>query len=293
MGLLRMRTWGAALVLLAVACGGDPGAAPVSAPTVPAPAPAPEPEPTPEILRVDFDSHPLGRYTEAAARADWREVEHAIGLAEGRAEIIGAPDAWSGHSLRHHHAGGGRVHDHSVQVKVLFGRSYEELFVSYRVRFGRDFDFVLGGKLPGFFGGTGNTGGQVPDGMDGWSARMMWLEGGAAIQYLYHPDQPGAYGDNLPWGRTFQRGTWHTVAHRIVMNAPGQHDGVLQTWFDGEETLHVQDLRFRDVDTFAIGGFYLVSFFGGGDDDWNTTKDEHIDFDDFVVSTELVQNLLH
>ena len=50
-------------------------------------------------------------------------------------------------------------------------------------------DFVKGGKLPGLFGGEGNTGGGIPTGMDGFSARMMWRGSGRVVQYVYYPDQ--------------------------------------------------------------------------------------------------------
>ena len=169
---------------------------------------------------------------------------------------------------------------------IDLGGSYEQLFLSYRVRFEHGFDFVRGGKLPGLFGGRGNAGGQVPDGRDGWSGRMMWREGGEATQYLYHPDQPEMYGEFFWWDRRFEPGVWHTVEHHFTMNTPGVHDGMLQTWFDGEDALRVEGLRFRDVDTFAIDGLRLETYFGGGDDTWNSAKDEYIYFDDFVISTE-------
>ena len=117
---------------------------------------------------------------------------------------------------------------------------------------------------------------------------MMWREGGEATQYLYHPDQPGMYGEFFYWDHAFIPGQWHTVEHRIKMNTPGSHDGQLQTWFDGDEALNLDAVRFRDVDAFAIDGLWLVAFFGGGDDSWNAAKDERIYFDEFVVSTERI-----
>ena len=144
--------------------------------------------------------------------------------------------------------------------------------MSYRVRFEDGFDFVKGGKLPGLIGGTGNTGGNRPNGSDGWSGRMMWRRGGDAVQYVYHPDQPGIYGEDFRWERRFEPGRWHTVEHRFVMNDPRKHDGILQAWFDGQEALYVDDLRFRDVDSFAIDQFYTSTFFGGGDSTWRRPR---------------------
>ena len=240
------------------------------------------------MLAVDFDTTPVGPYSLEALEADW-PGSRWVTLDPERTEIIEGPPAFSGRSLRHKFTGGTRVHEHSVQARVPLGSSYEELYVSYRLRFDEGFDFVRGGKLPGLFGGEGNVGGDVPDGSDGWSGRMMWREEGAATQYIYHPDQPGMFGEYFYWDRRFEPGVWHTVEMHFTMNTPEMHDGTLETWFDGAEALQLEGLRFRDVDTFAIDGFYLVTFFGGGTDDWNASKDEYIYFDDIVISAEPIR----
>ena len=242
------------------------------------------------VLRVDFDATERGEYTATAFHSDWPSVEWVTGLGTDRAEIIGGASAYSGHSLRLKypaHTYGSR--NQAIQAQIRLPRNYEELYVSYRVRFAGDFDFVRGGKLPGLTGGAGNTGGNRPNGRDGWSGRMMWRRGGEAVQYLYHPDQPQTYGEDFNWGRRFKPGRWHTVEHRFVMNTPGKNDGVLQTWFDGTQALYVDNLRFRDIDSFAIDHFYISTFFGGGDSTWAPTKDEYISFDDFFVSTTRIQ----
>ena len=162
----------------------------------------------------------------------------------------------------------------------------DELFVAYRVRFvGSGFDFVKGGKLPGLSGGEDNTGGDKPNGTDGWSGRMMWRSGGQAVQYLYHPDQPSQWGEDLDWGVSFTPDRWATVETRIRMNTPGRSDGVVEAWFDGRKVLSRTDIRFRDAAAFNIDSFLFHTFFGGSGADWAPTRDEVIDFDDIVIST--------
>ena len=239
---------------------------------------------------VNFDATPLGDYTQAAFNSDWPTARGFDGLGTRRAEIVAGASAYSGHSLRLKYPSGTYgAFDQAIQAWIDLPRHYDELYVSYRVRFEVGFDFVKGGKLPGLIGGAGNTGGNRPNGSDGWSGRMMWRRGGDAVQYVYHPDQPDIYGEDFRWGRRFEPGRWHTVEHRFVMNTPRVNDGVLQAWFDGAEALRIESLRFRDVDTFAIDGFYISSFFGGGDSTWAPAKDEYIFFDDFVVSTRRIQ----
>ena len=241
------------------------------------------------LLAVNFDTTPLGDYTRAHFSADWPTHGEVRGPGLGLADIVDGRSAYSGRSLRLKFPARTFGRDHAFQANIEFARSYDELYVSYRVRFEENFDFVRGGKLPGLYGGEGNAGGNKPNGSDGWSGRMMWRPGGAAVQYIYHPDQPDIYGEDFRYGRTFQPGTWHTVEHRFVLNTPRMHDGVVQTWFDGEIALQVDDLRFRDVDTFGIDGFRIAFFFGGNDSSWATTKDETIYVDDFVISTERIE----
>jgi hypothetical protein len=68
------------------------------------------------------------------------------------------------------------------------------------------------------------------------------------------------------------------------MNTPGQPDGRLQAWLDGQLVLDVPDFLFRaGGGDFAIDTLYFSTFFGGSGNEWAPTTDETIDFDDFVV----------
>jgi len=148
---------------------------------------------------------------------------------------------------------------------------------------------VRGGKLGGLGGGEDNSGGHKPDGTDGWTARIVWRSEGRAAHYLYHPDQQDQYGDVLLYTvdgeqQYFQPGTWHHLTQRVHINTPGKHDGILQAWFDGALVVDRHDIRYRDVDTFAVDRFLFDPFFGGSDETWSTTRDEYIFFDEIVVS---------
>jgi hypothetical protein len=234
---------------------------------------------------LDFDGDPTGTYSERSLRADVTRVLWSSGFDSGRARIVGGQAAYSGHALQMVLPAQGYGTDaQGAHARIALPGSFEELYFGYRVRFAEGFDFVLGGKLPGLAGGKANTGGKRPDGRDGWSARMMWRKNGRAVQYVYHPDQPGIYGEDFDWQVRFVPGRWHTVEHRIVMNTPGHRDGVIETWFDGEPALAVHDLRFRDTPRFAIDSVFISAFFGGNGPEWAASRDETISFDDFIVS---------
>lgn len=242
------------------------------------------------VLSVDFDSTPLGAYAGSALDADWPGL---VWQSAERCVIVEGEDAYSGRSLRVFYPRGsvGPL-EGGAQWRVELPELYDELFLSYRVRFEPGFEFVRGGKLPGLFGGAGNTGGGIPTGTDGWSGRMMWRAAGLAVQYLYYPDQPRIWGEDIPWDEGFERhfvpGEWSTVEHRFVINTPGEADGLLQGWWNGVLAVERPGLRLRDVDTFAVDGFYFSTFFGGNTADFAAARDEYIYFDDFVISTESI-----
>lgn len=239
------------------------------------------------LYQEDFETAPLGTIGEAVLSEHFRNPRGSIGVAAGRISVVDddvgkvmrvryPPDAWA--------ATGGAIWRVELQDTV------EEAWLSYRLRFAPDFDFVKGGKLPGLGGGAANTGGERPDGTDGWSARMMWRDGGRAVFYLYHPDQPNRFGEDLRWGSIlrpvrFRPGAWHEVVHHVVLNTPGERDGRLQGWFDGELVADFEGIRFRDVDTFGIDVLLISTFFGGSGPEWAPDMEEHADFDDFRVWT--------
>ena len=118
----------------------------------------------------------------------------------------------------------------------------------------------------------------------------MWKRDGAIVQYTYHPDQSQnlPYGDEFPWksgGRQyhFTPGIWYHLEVRIVMNTPGENNGIIQSWLNGVKMLDKQNIRFRDVAGLSIDIDYFSTFFGGGDRSWAASKDEYVYFDDFII----------
>ena len=236
------------------------------------------------MLDVTFRHRASGTYEPRAAEEDFGGVIPLHGVGSGRVAVVN--DAERGQVLRVRYPvgivgprGGG------AEFRVRLPGGSDDLHCAYWVRFGEGFDFVRGGKLPGLAGGAAPTGGARATGINGFSARLMWRAGGAVVQYLYHPEQAGVWGDDLPYAGQchFRAGRWHYVEHRVRLNAPGQRDGLVQGWFDGELALDRRELRFRDAATFTIDQLFFSTFFGGNEASWAPTKDEHVDFDGFVV----------
>ncbi|MEM9091518.1 MAG: polysaccharide lyase [Cyanobacteria bacterium P01_F01_bin.53] len=176
-----------------------------------------------------------------------------------------------GDILRVNYKKGGVGASAGTQFKSTFA-PMKTATLQYDIRFKEGFDPVLGGKLPGFTGGLANrkkenTGGDVPDGTDGWSVRLGFRPAKSdpnalAIRtYSYLP--PGqqdpkqnneyvfdAWGNKTfwsgkgKWGLSnhflnpddpeagkdlhIQTGEWYTVSLQVSLNTPGKNDGFIK-----------------------------------------------------------------
>lgn len=170
-----------------------------------------------------------------------------------------------------------------------------EYHLSYWVLFEEGFSFdgrtKDGGKLPGLAGGGGAPGGGGrPSGEDGYSARYMWRTGGRAELYLYHMDQPGHYGESIPFRGPdgepvfFETGRWHHLVQRVRINEGAEADGEIEVWLDGEQVLDLDGLRMV-TNGRGIDRAMLQSFHGGPDRAWFPRARQSAYFDDFTITT--------
>lgn len=166
----------------------------------------------------------------------------------------------------------------------------EELTFRYKVYFGRGFNFVLSGKLPGIYLGTYqegySTGKIYRDGQG--SLRPTWhkRKGGKnpnVVPYLY-----GAHGsnekasqaqgqkaravisDNGPGLHFWMQGDstlplrqgWNMIEIALKLNTPKVADGKLRVRVNGR-TNTLDDVSFRDKKETKIQSIAMECFFGG------------------------------
>lgn len=162
-------------------------------------------------------------------------------------------------------------------------RDAEQACLSYMVRFPSDFDFVLGGKLPGLYGGEAPSGGEEVDGKSGFSMRLMWREEGEGELYPYVVGFEGTSIGRGFW--RFPRGRWMTIEQEVVLNDPGQENGIVRLWVDSRPVLEHQDVVFRTTPAVTIDGLMFSTFFGGSGGEWRTPRDQYVDFAAFRFYT--------
>jgi hypothetical protein len=242
------------------------------------------------IFEESFDSNPVGAYGRASWRADFPDSPWENGIDEGRVAITANGSGGTNGLRVTYPAGGVGPGDGGAQWLIPFnGNTYNELTLQYDVFFEDGFDWQLGGKLPGLVGGGSvASGGTAANGTNGWSARIMWRSNGTVAQYVYHVDQPTQFGQDMVWkiggnNVILQDDTWYTFKTHIAMNTPGQNDGVLQSWLNGQLVLDRHDIRWRDVASLQIDNVYFSTFYGGSTAEWAPNTTTNVRFDSFSV----------
>ena len=157
----------------------------------------------------------------------------------------------------------------------------ERACLQYKVRFEPGFNFVKGGKLPGLYGGSAPSGGDEVTGEKGFSMRFMWREDGKGELYEYVVKEE-EYGQSVGRGSwTFPTGEWVTVEQEIILNDPGQSNGIARVWIDGEPILEQHNIIYRRDNDIYVDGLMFSTFFGGHGEEWRTPTDQVADFADF------------
>ena len=177
--------------------------------------------------------------------------------------------------------------------KKRLGYESEEVYLRYYLRFANDWTPRRGGKLPGFGGtyGRAGWGGRPVDGTDGWSARGLFegqKDGRTPIGfYCYHMDMKGIYGSNWVWDRDrlgfLENNRWYCIEQYVKLNTPGEPDGVLRGWVDGQLAFEKTDVRFRAVDKLKIEAVWINIYLGGT---WTAEQDHHLYLDEIVISKQ-------
>lgn len=242
------------------------------------------------LLNENVDGFATGPKTDREWKDLWPGIKWANGPDEGRLEVDEEiAHGGDGKSIKVLYPQGGKQSGNSgAQWFADLKGNYEDLYMSYWVRFDEDFDFVLGGKLPGLGGAN-----SYDDRTHEWSGRLMWREDGKAEFYIHVPVENDIDPGTRFWWNTegfqaqFIPGQWHHIELRMKMNTPGQHDGLMEGWFDGQKAATYSNFYFRSEATgsASIAWMFFSTFFGGSSSSiWEATKDEHAWYDSLIVS---------
>lgn len=122
--------------------------------------------------------------------------------------------------------------------------------LTYSIFVPKDFDFARGGRLPGFVASTSDQDAAA----NPVSSRIAWRESGGLelrTQMAGWPEPRRLAGDK-PY--ILPRGQWVALEQEMVLNAPGEKDGVLRIWADGGLVLEKTGLAIREKPQTQISG---------------------------------------
>ncbi|KAJ8659934.1 hypothetical protein O0I10_004160 [Lichtheimia ornata] len=183
-----------------------------------------------------------------------------------------------------------------------FGRSasYESAMVSYQVAFAEGFEWVEGGKLPGIFGGDAAarcSGGNLADGTNCFSMRLMWRSNGNGEAYAYIPENglcdsgkknvtcEGGYGVSISRGAIkFKTNTWTKLSVYVKMNDANASNGELKVWQDGALVINASNIKYRTSNKIGATSLMFSTFFGGAGLAYASAVDTSAYFKDIEMS---------
>lgn len=191
-----------------------------------------------------------------------------------------------------------------VSYQYRLPEAFNDLYLTYTVKFDDDFDFstpnLAGeyskntGKLPGLSGGdtSNNTGGlsDVANKNRGFSVRLNWRENGKLNLYVYHLGQQSKYGDDFILNLkpvVLIPGNKYVMTLHLVMNENDQENGVLELFVNGEKVADYNDIEFRNEQTNSgnIERLAFSSFLGGSGDRYWHKHQEKVFFSQVALHT--------
>jgi hypothetical protein len=204
----------------------------------------------------------------------------------------------------------------STPLVDLPGIKATEVSFGYSVMFSAGFQWNMGGKLPGMFGGENAdvaatcSGGNHPDNC--FSTRLMWRADGKGELYLYIPPSANRanlcgttgtgncvegsggkmYGASVGTGNFhFAAGAWTAVREVIHLNTPGKQDGWAAVYVNGATTpaIKIDNISYGAQQVNYFYGQQIQTFFGGHEPNWASPQDQDIWFADFSLAVTETQ----
>lgn len=142
-------------------------------------------------------------------------------------------------------------------------RRTEAACLGYQVWFAPGFDFGHGGRLPGLSGGGPADSDRAKSAL---TTRLAWGAGGKADVAVV--SGTGIAASTVAAERgviTFEPGRWAQVEVEVVLNTPGERDGILRVWIDGELKVDRRNAQLREAADVAFDGVAADVIYGSAE----------------------------
>ncbi len=243
------------------------------------------------IYQENFDDWDTGPYNSSKIKSNLG-VTFCKGADEGRVHVTSV----AGHSKVlevRYPKGEVKTSNSGMHTKIPLNGNYNGLYMSYWVYFPDNFEFRAGAKLPGLAHQSNDK---------NMSLRLMWRHDGLVEYYVHYNTTPTHenYRASINWSLTdvinepqndqikFKKGEWNHVELYNKLNTPGQKNGIMRGWLNGEMAINITDngdYRTSSESDIQLNTIYWSTFFGGSNESYQPTKDLKAYFDNIQVST--------
>jgi hypothetical protein len=257
------------------------------------------------LFADDFESYASG----ADLDSRWDAVYHMAAIATEPAHVYAG-----GKSLQF--TAPAQDVELSNGVAKVLAEEQDVVYLRYYSKYESSFDITgsshNGGDISAHYFVDGNATPGIPaDGTnkylisyENWRGEPSTMTPGDLNIYIYHPEQRDVYGDHffpngdvmpntsIPgnFGPEFvprpnlipELGRWYAYEVMLKANTPGERDGRVTCWVDGEVIADFTNLRLRDIPTLTIDRVGLSLHFRS-----NPTETRKW-YDNVVVATEYI-----
>lgn len=245
-----------------------------------------------QVFKRNADGFKLGTYKRDDLLKDWN-TKSGNGFVkknkgEDRVEVVNSPSGESGQSLRVRFPK--KKHDSKesgAQWETDLKGGYDELYMSYDVRFQKGFELSnKTGKLPGLGGGLSVD--DKDDDNTAWDGKLQFRD---VDELEFYIKGPVTNEKHFTWNKakyTIQTDKWYNIEIRYKLNTANKSDGIMQAWLDGRLVGEVKNFKyFRKNNNVKINKMFFSTFYGGNEKD-EPSKDVYAYFDNFEVSTSRI-----
>ena len=135
--------------------------------------------------------------------------------------------------------------------------------LSYHVWLPTDFKFSRGGTLPGLFGGEVPAIGGYEKPNMGFATHVLWDKGGRPWLRTFTAKASSGLGKSSGLkSRSIPLGRWVSISQELILNMPGQNNGAMRVWIDGQLKHEAEDVVFRKSKNLQIAGVLGDVFYG-------------------------------
>ncbi len=224
------------------------------------------------IKSVNFENSAVGPYLYRDLQRDFDTVDPTRPEKFQWLSVVPESATFGGKSLRIR-VPQGKVATESGGPLRMRIPAYDDMCVSLKLKVDPYFDDSHLGKLFGLCGGDCNSQGSLPNGYDGWSARLMWAHsegpGSSLLNYIYH------VGMSSPWGATFGwkknrkpvllnalKENWQIADVCVKLNDVDKFNGVVRGYYNDTLVSEVRGLELRKRGSIQVDQFMLSIFSG-------------------------------